>query len=353
MFELLNYIKQELNWRETLVGAPYHLTIKQDGDLCLFKYSQIDSDFTNPIVCDARGIIIDTNEMKVVCYPFVKFFNYGERYASPIDWEMARAFQKIDGSLIKMWFYKGEWRLSTNGTIDAFKAPAFEDNSFGDYAKEVLNLTNDLDKNSTHMFELVSPYTQVVIHYPFPMTYYLGSRNNITGMEYDEPIEWLRPESYPISNIDEVVEWARNLPANQEGFVICDRDYHRIKVKSPGYLIAHRLANNGVLTNERALQLIFINEQEEYLSYFPGAAERFHEIERKYNEVKQDITNTIERAREIKRNSETKKDFALIVKDWEWGAVAFQFYNNEDITINEIMGKITVDKLMKAVERKA
>ena len=42
---IIDFIKNEPNWREILAAAPYYLTIKEDDDLVLFKYSQIKSDF--------------------------------------------------------------------------------------------------------------------------------------------------------------------------------------------------------------------------------------------------------------------------------------------------------------------
>ena len=40
------------------------------------------SDFSNPIVQEARGIIVRENDFKVVCFPFTKFFNVDEENAA-------------------------------------------------------------------------------------------------------------------------------------------------------------------------------------------------------------------------------------------------------------------------------
>ena len=45
------------NWRELLTQEPYNLKISEDGPYVMFKYDQIRSDFNNPIVREARGII--------------------------------------------------------------------------------------------------------------------------------------------------------------------------------------------------------------------------------------------------------------------------------------------------------
>ena len=45
------------NWAELLIQEPYNLKISEDGPYVLFKYNQLSSDFSNPIVREARGII--------------------------------------------------------------------------------------------------------------------------------------------------------------------------------------------------------------------------------------------------------------------------------------------------------
>jgi len=65
-----------------------------------------------------------------VAYPFNKFFNFGEEYADNIDWESAHVLEKVDGSLIKVYFHNGAWCVGTNNTIDAndaeLSAPPYE-----------------------------------------------------------------------------------------------------------------------------------------------------------------------------------------------------------------------------------
>ena len=130
--KLVTFLKKHRdNWREILSSSPYNLIIK-DGTgefegLTLFKYNQLDSDLSRQLVQNCRGIIVDTeDDFNVVCYPMDKFFNHGERYAKKIDWSTARVQQKVDGSLIKVWYWnrKNKWVISTNGCIDAYSVTA-------------------------------------------------------------------------------------------------------------------------------------------------------------------------------------------------------------------------------------
>ena len=91
---ILDYIKSHPEtWEEDINGKL--IRTSHDGSRVCFKYSS-GADFSDPIVCEARGIIIDLDEMDVVCRPFDKFFNVQEQYAAEIDWDTARVLEKID-----------------------------------------------------------------------------------------------------------------------------------------------------------------------------------------------------------------------------------------------------------------
>lgn len=119
MNALVDYIKTHPNWRSELSEKPYCLTIKKKdlnfgASYNIFSYNQIESDFSLPVVQVSRGIILKITEacfpeemeiedhvidIKVVCWPFSKFFNYSEPNAHSIDWSSAKVQEKIDGCL--------------------------------------------------------------------------------------------------------------------------------------------------------------------------------------------------------------------------------------------------------------
>ena len=108
MIYIENYMNSRPNWREKFAAAPYFIKVKEDGNYILLQYSQLDSDFSNEMVQQARGIVLrlDTNsksEWVCVCRPFNKFHNIQEDLAAPIDWATASVQEKIDGSLMKVW----------------------------------------------------------------------------------------------------------------------------------------------------------------------------------------------------------------------------------------------------------
>ena len=104
------------DWEARLKSPPYLLTIKREGKLAIFNYdltaeekdlsegTTYHCDFRLPEVQEARGIILDTEYNQVVCWPFRKFANFGESYADEIDWSTARVEEKLDGSIVKLWY---------------------------------------------------------------------------------------------------------------------------------------------------------------------------------------------------------------------------------------------------------
>lgn len=276
--ELLDFIKKNTNWREILTSEPYNIKIKNKDDLTILKYDQLNTTKWDELSLWCRGIIINNKSLEPVCVPFKKFFNYGEPYADEIDLDSARVTEKIDGSLIKIFFYNGVWRIATNGAIDADEIESIEVNgmghgpSFGKITRQALgnfNL-NTLDKHSTHMFELTSPYNIVVLNYgDKPELYYLGSRHLNDFMEYQEQTarEYFKtPQLYdfdkvPLSMIKEAIKDKENF----EGFVIVDKDCHRVKIKTEDYLMRHH-ARSKQITPKAIIQILQANEMGEFLS---------------------------------------------------------------------------------------
>ena len=55
--QLLNFIKQNKeNWKEVLQKPPYSLIVKESDDYVLLKYNQLESDLSNSIVQECRGV---------------------------------------------------------------------------------------------------------------------------------------------------------------------------------------------------------------------------------------------------------------------------------------------------------
>lgn len=310
MLKIQEFILAHENWRELLADAPYNLKISEDDGFVLFKYNQIASDFREEICKEARGLILDTQDnFRVVRYAFKKFFNVDEGFAAQLDWDTAVATEKIDGSIMSVWYARGKWHLSTNGTIDAFKAEingVGPYKTFGELFESVLPLSTfaNYNKHRCWTFELVSPYNKVVIDYPETKVYLLSIRDMDSLEELGlDAVEILAdangltvPERYDLNNEADYRKVVEQMPEGHEGIVVRDANGERVKIKTLLYFEMHRAKNNGVITLERIVDLIRANDYYEFLSYFPEYQSIFDDVKRQIDhsevvleKVRQDV----------------------------------------------------------------
>lgn len=349
--KLIEFIKSNPDWEIKLQDKPYCITIKRKDNFIIFNYNQIESDFYNPIVKECRGIILEDITFKPVCVPFYKFGNYGEGYADKIDWNTARVQEKIDGSLIKVWCYDGEWKISTNGMIDARDAQLScnisEYKTFYDLfmkAKENVGLNFDkLNPKYTYMFELISPYNRVVVPYTEISIKHIGTRNIDTLEELNIDIKVPKPKEYNFKSLDECIKIAQELPFNEEGYVVIDGNWHRIKVKSPAYVAVHHLTT-GVVTKERIVELIRQNEHEEFLNYYPKFTKQINNTKNKIDLFIENMNSAIDKAQNTIFS--TRKDFAEFAKKTPCPALMFTWYDGKVSTPKEWLWNQTNEKII-------
>lgn len=336
------FIKENENWREIL-KKECGITVKEEYPYVIFNYG-IDSDFSNPIVQEARGIIINVETLEVVCFPFRKFGNYNESYADKIDWNTARVQEKIDGSIVKMWYDKsGKWIFSTNAMIYAGKAiaNAMTGETFmniiekADNFHDIAKVNDVLNKNYTYIFELVSPETQIVIKYDKPHLYHIGTRNNITGRELIEDIGIEKPKEYPLKSLNDCINAAIKLnqsedgevhSVKQEGYVVVDGEWNRIKVKSPDYLMLHHLSSNANFSKERIVGLIRNKTMSvsDICEEFPSFAHYFKYYEFKVSELEYQANAFCDLTKRIyKEYNHDRKAVAMIIKNHRLSAIGF------------------------------
>lgn len=387
------FIEQHSGWEELLQQKPYCITIARDEmfgrKLIMFKYSQIESDFNVELVRECRGIILDEETNEVVCFPFMKFGNYGESYCPEINWKDCWVAQKLDGSLIKVVRLGQDLLISTNGMIDAFKAPLAEQigcraSSFGelvldalfandkirpqfthevevkdyyqhpDIKKAIQNFTNLLDEGVTYIFELTSPFNKVVVQWHETKLNFLGCRDNRTYQEIHFSNHKLKdifntPVIHPLRSLDECISAAEQLDVNEEGYVVCDRQFNRVKVKSPVYIAIHHLrGENGVMSYRRALEIIKHNEMDEVLTYFPEYKPSFDDLHTKFMAKVLELTEIWNQFSRTKHNLITRKDQAIwITSHSKTPGLLFAMLDNKISSIRDGLYSLPNESILK------
>lgn len=325
------------------------------SNLLLFKYHQIDSPFDEQIVRECRGIILNsTDDWAIVARPFDKFFNYGEGRATPIDWSTARVQEKLDGSLCNLYYYAGEWRIATSGMPDATGSVGdatdltFADLFWSTFLDMRMTLPSVEHESKTFMFELTASENRVVVRQNERKLTLIGVRGR-DGVEYQlEGYGYPVVQSFPLGSLEEVVAtFSRLSPVDQEGYVVVDAAFHRIKVKHPGYVALHAMRDG--MGGRRVLELIRFDTTDEVLSYFPEYHKLIDPILSKFNAMAKAID---EEYRQI-QNIEAQKDFALRATKFPFSGGLFSIRAKKVATGLEYLRGLNVDALFRMLGLKS
>lgn len=326
MNKLQEFILNNHNWKELLSNPPYNLKIQQEDNLALFMYRTTQSDFNEEIVRLSRGCIIDIPTGKYICRPYDKFFNIGEGFADKIDFNTAVYEEKLDGSIIKLYFnpYEDKWAFATNGVINAENSQFSDSSNFMDIiklTKEYQNIKVDnIPKSVTLIFELCSRYNRVVIDYDTPMLVLTGVRINKTGKFVDIHNDKIKNIINSMWNIQNIVKQyeinsIEEIPQDIEGCVIKDKNFHMVKVKNKWYVEMHHRINNHNLSFK---ELYLSGEADEIISYFKEYEDEYRQYEKEcdkifkeFNEAMNDVRLFIG-SKDIS-NRDVKKQLAIYV----------------------------------------
>jgi T4 RnlA family RNA ligase len=297
------------------------IKVKNDryhSNLYLFSYSQIDSPKGDPIVTCSRGTILDADDdWNIVCRPFDRFFNSGEGTVADIDWNTARVFKKEDGSLVSLYKYDGAWRIATKGVADGSGEMGRTDITFNNMFWQIFQdndyfVPSSEYDNFTFCFEICTPHNRVVVPHTTESIKLLAVRNNETGEELDVSVfngQYPVVESYPIDSLPELFKTFDDMdPIRNEGYVVCDSKFNRMKVKHPGYVALHHLRSRTSLSS--FIDLVRFGETSEFLSVFPEYTSEFEEISLRYNNRVKDIVDFYSSIKDV----ESQKDFAKAVQ---------------------------------------
>ncbi|KAF4584937.1 hypothetical protein EYR40_001763 [Pleurotus pulmonarius] len=242
---------EEIKPRPPHKGPPFALIkTNEHPDLPLRIHNYTDKatrcHISDPLLQASRALITERTTGNVVSRSFSKFFNFHERpaYKPTGDEFTAVVEEKVDGSIISMFWYAGQWRTASKAQFSGPHVSA---------AEEVLRdlypgATNLFDKEKAYVFELVYPRMPLAIKYTENKLVLLS----IIGKDGSEPpwdFDWSifpfprprvqRVEHGTTLNMKELK--ALNI-ANEEGFVVKyyrtkdDRRPQRIKVKFEAYL---------------------------------------------------------------------------------------------------------------------
>jgi hypothetical protein len=321
------------DWLDVL-ETEYKIKAVHDNGLVSLKYNQIESPMHEPIVQQCRGMVVHVERKQVLARPYDKFWNHGDTGAAEIDWSTARVQEKLDGSLMILYWLDDGWNVASSGTPRAGGTFGADERTFRDaFWQTFESLDYGLPSygrwgDACFMFELCDAPNRVVVRHEKPRLVLHGVRL-LSGNEYGgravvellaEELGWEQVRQFPIRSAADCIAAAEALdPLQQEGFVVVDNAYRRVKIKSPRYVILHHL--KGEATPRRAVELWQTGETSELLSHFPEMAPAILEIQLKLDDVAQRAANEHD---EAKCRSFDRKSYASMATRYPFSAVMFR-----------------------------
>ena len=190
----------------------------------------------------ARGLVLDMENETVVATPFPKFFNALERGESIPDLPF-ETLEKVDGSLIIIFWHAGEWRTATKGTFGSSQAS---------WAAARLNGSDlsALSRGTTYLAEAVYAENRIVVRYDQDELVMLAAYDEAgaelsyaTLRETADRLGWRTAVRHGYKSLSQLMAEANDLPADAKGFVVRFDDGMRLKIKGAEYRRIHALVS--------------------------------------------------------------------------------------------------------------
>lgn len=304
-----------------------------------------------------RGTIFRDNKLALL--PLTRFFNLREPYATIIDWRYANVLEKLDGTLISVWYDTKEnrWRICSRRMIDKISIQQFHECKMLNLAiifKKFFPSYKDMDKSYWYVFELV--YSRIITYYPENKygLYLLTVRNRRSLSELsqnrvrdiarniNEPMVKL-PELYDLRSEEAILRMFEGKPKDFEGIVVIDNNFNRIKIKQKSYLKLHYFINR-ISSLDKMIDIILDNEQNEFLSYFPDLKDKFDEIEKKLNMLKKETMTVFGMYNHI----QSRKEFAIAIKNLPYRHLLFKLKDGYKLEyLFQYLGGKRLEKFLK------
>ncbi len=138
----------------------------------------------------------------------------------------------------------------------------------------------------------------------------------------------------------------------QEGYVVVDGNYNRVKVKHPGYVALHHMRDSLNAGRKRMLDIIRKGESEEFLTYFPEYSDDFFALKEKYEKLVGELEGVyeifFEQANGLK-GKVNRKDFAALATKAKLPAYFFSRLDGKCNTVKEYIANMQIDHVVTLV----
>lgn len=310
-----------------------------DYDIWILNYSPKTQakNFWDDYTLSCRGLIVDLDG-NILARPFQKFKNIEEYDQSEIDMTLDyEIFDKVDGSLIILFFYKKikKWLFASKGSFASEQASE----AYKMMEIHVKHSFPMFNKDYTYLFEIIFQKNRIVVDYGnLRDLILLAVINTKTGIEMDHNFlvkEYsgiftiIKKHNITIKNLYELKELEEE---NKEGFVVRFSNGFRVKVKFTEYIRLH-----GILTNVSNLTVWeYLKNNYDFDALFEKVPDEFYNWLKSTIKILQNDFNEIER-KSIKdflkiyhiNNLKERKEFATEALKTNYPSILFKIYDKK------------------------
>ena len=234
-----------------------------DTGLEMFSYTNC-NDEDSLTVKQCRGVVFYKDELVMKTFPYTPEFHTGDmanlrNVLEPI-FSTSQFFESMEGTLIRMFNFKGKWFISTHRKLNAFKSKWGSDETFGNSFKNALEyefstntkLSSRLPKGESSLISkfktmlcpskqymflvLHSIENRIVCNPPTnPQLYHVGSFVNGT-FDSTDSFGFPRLEQLQFKSIEEMVKFVNSRdPFTSQGVVVFGPNGENLKVLNTKY----------------------------------------------------------------------------------------------------------------------
>ena len=284
------------------LGSNIKMTdVDEENKLELYCYVNCNENSSNDIK-QCRGVVFDeTGNIVVQTFPYTSEFTSSN--IEEITNSMTKPFSSYsfyeaeEGAMIRMFYYKTKWYISTHRKLDAFKSKWSSDESFGTMFKKAveyeisvneqlrLSLPDNedmslfdrfkeiLDKDKQYIFIVLNTINNRIVCIPpkNPTVFHVSTFFRNTPLQFDNDNELTElniphPLRLSINSIEKLCEYVDNINIEkvQGVMVFCDGHVH-CKVINPSYQEFFEVRGNEPSIKYRYLQIRMDRKKTEML----------------------------------------------------------------------------------------
>lgn len=226
----------------------------EDKSLCILKYNTkyMMKNNWDDFYKITRGITINWKKCEVVMYPFDKFFELNEHSSTKINivkklydsTDYVEVTEKIDGSLIMIRYYNGEYLISSSGQlkgihVDIARDILFKNNKYLKFIKDFSNYTIILEMKNTLYHNLIK-YNKndlTIIGMRDMSDFKLLNRKEILELIKGYEVSLVKTYEYSLKELLQIIIKSDLPPI--EGYIMRINDF-MVKFKTINFILANR-----------------------------------------------------------------------------------------------------------------